>query len=82
MKTKQLKKKISDLWEPMDFRKLQGKKNTLKFRKAVPRRERATELPVTFIREGVHMTLPPHIFSVKVKSEAYYIMGQWGASSE
>ena len=27
MKTKQFKKKISNLWEPMDFRKLQGKKH-------------------------------------------------------
>ena len=27
--------------------------------------------------EGVHLTLPPHIFSVQVKSGAYYITGQW-----
>ena len=28
--------------------------------------------------EGVHLILPPHIFSVKVKSGASYITGQWG----
>ena len=28
--------------------------------------------------EGVHLTLPPHIVSVQVKSGAYYITGQWG----
>ena len=28
--------------------------------------------------EGVHPTLPPHIFSVQVKSETDYIKGQWG----
>ena len=27
--------------------------------------------------EGVHMTLPPHNFSVKLKSGAFYITGQW-----
>ena len=28
--------------------------------------------------EGVHLTLPPHIFSVQVKSGACYITGEWG----
>ena len=28
--------------------------------------------------EGVHLTLPPHIFSVQVKFGAWYITGQWG----
>ena len=28
--------------------------------------------------EGVHLTFPPHIFSVQVKSGACYITGQWG----
>ena len=28
--------------------------------------------------EGVHLILPPHIFSVKLKSGACYITGQWG----
>ena len=32
--------------------------------------------------EGVHLTLPPHIVSVQVKSGTCYITGQWGASSE
>ena len=27
--------------------------------------------------EGVYLTLPPHIFSVQVKSRACYITGQW-----
>ena len=31
-----------------------------------------------FVYEGVHLTLPPHIFSVQVKSEACYITGQFG----
>ena len=26
--------------------------------------------------EGVHLTLPPHIFSVKIRSGACYITGQ------
>ena len=47
MKTK--KQNISNLWEPMGFRKLQGKITRGKFRQAVPRREWDTELPVTFI---------------------------------
>ena len=34
------------------------------------------------ISEGVHLTLPHHIFSVQVKSGACYITGQWVASSE
>ena len=34
------------------------------------------------IYEGVHLTLPPHIFSVQVKSGACYITGQWVVSSE
>ena len=29
-------------------------------------------------QKGVHLTLPPHIFSVEIKSGAYYIAGQWG----
>ena len=29
------------------------------------------------IYEGVHLTLPPHIFSIQVKSGACYITGQW-----
>ena len=29
------------------------------------------------IYEGVHLTLPPHIFSIQVKSGARYITGQW-----
>ena len=28
--------------------------------------------------EGVHLTLPPHIFSFRVKSGLCYITGQWG----
>ena len=28
--------------------------------------------------EGVHLTLPPNIFSAQVKSGACYITGQWG----
>ena len=32
----------------------------------------------TVIREGVHLTLPPDIFSVQVKSGSCYIMDQWG----
>ena len=28
--------------------------------------------------EGVHLTLPPHVFSVKLKFGACYITGQWG----
>ena len=32
--------------------------------------------------EGVYLTLPPHIFSVQVKSGAYYITGQRVPSSE
>ena len=32
--------------------------------------------------EGVHLTLPPDIFSVQVKSGACYLTGQWVASSE
>ena len=28
-------------------------------------------------QEGVHLTLSPHIFSVKVKCGACYITGQW-----
>ena len=28
--------------------------------------------------EGVHLTLPPHIFPVQVKSVTCYITGQWG----
>ena len=28
--------------------------------------------------EGVHLTLPPHIFPVQVKSGACYIIGHWG----
>ena len=31
-----------------------------------------------FDKEGVHLTLPPHIFSVQVKSGACYTTGQWG----
>ena len=31
-----------------------------------------------FSHEGVHLTLPLHIFSVHVKSGACYITGQWG----
>ena len=29
------------------------------------------------IYEGVHLTLPPHIFSIQVKSGARYVTGQW-----
>ena len=29
------------------------------------------------IYDGVHLTLPPHIFSIQVKSGACYITGQW-----
>ena len=29
------------------------------------------------IYEGVHLTLPSHIFSIQVKSGACYITGQW-----
>ena len=29
-------------------------------------------------QKGVHLTLLPHIFSVEIKSGAYYIAGQWG----
>ena len=32
--------------------------------------------------EGVHLTLPPQVFAVQVKSGACYIKGQWVASSE
>ena len=32
--------------------------------------------------EGVHLTLPPHISAVQVKSGVYYITCQWVASSE
>ena len=32
--------------------------------------------------EDVHLILPPHIFSVQVKSGACYITGQWDPSSE
>ena len=28
--------------------------------------------------ESVHLTLPPHIFSFRVKSGLCYITGQWG----
>ena len=30
------------------------------------------------VKEGVHLTLPTHIFSVQIKSGAYYITGEWG----
>ena len=30
------------------------------------------------IRMVVHLTFPPHIFPVQVKSGACYITGQWG----
>ena len=29
-------------------------------------------------KKVVHLTFPPHIFSLQVKSGACYIMGQWG----
>ena len=32
--------------------------------------------------EGVHLTLPPHIFSAHVRFGVCYITGQWVASSE
>ena len=32
--------------------------------------------------EGVHLTLPPHIFSVQVRFGVCYITGQWVTSSE
>ena len=32
--------------------------------------------------EGVHLALPPHFFSIQVKSGACYITGQWVASSK
>ena len=32
--------------------------------------------------KGVHLTLPPPIFSVQVNSGACYVTGQWVASSE
>ena len=37
-----------------------------------------TSVPFDLLIEGVHLTLLPHIFSVQLKSGAYYIKGQWG----
>ena len=35
-----------------------------------------------FTKEGVHLTLPPHIFSVQEKSAAFYITGQSGRAQD
>ena len=39
-------------------------------------------IAIDTIKDGAHLTLPPHIFSVQVKSGVCYITGQWVASSQ
>ena len=44
----------------------------------IPRFQITHSIEIPLALEGVHLTLPPHIFSVQVKSRACWITGQWG----